>query len=116
MRAQHSATIDRAAFVAAIKRLPTREGPLRVPGARSAMPRDVLIYSDGAALVIEGPSVAIPFPMQGNWDVRISVKARTLAIIGANIKPGATIELTFVAGSLVLDSGAFVVPAVALGQ
>ncbi len=42
------------------------------------------------------------------------MSARTLAIIGANLKAGATIELTFVAGSLVFDAGAYVIPAVIL--
>ena len=110
MRATHEAIVGRAAFIAAVDQR-RRSRSVRVLGARSKVPRDVLFYSEGAELIVDTPTVAIRLPMSGAWKVCISVSAAALALAAPKLKPGDHLSLVFTSGSLVIDDGAFVLPA-----
>jgi hypothetical protein len=109
MRATHEAIVNRAAFAEAVKQ--RRRRAVRVLGARSKVPRDVLLYAKDGALVVDTPTLAICLPMSGEWKVCISVPANALALAAPKLKSGDSVSLVFTSGSLVIDDGAFVLPA-----
>ncbi len=62
-------------------------------------------------MVIDGPMDASRLPMTGAWNVCVSVRARTLAMLAGSLKPGHTITLTFLDGVFVIDEGEYILPA-----
>jgi hypothetical protein len=111
LRTSNEAVVNLAAFVAAVVQRRIRRTRVTIRGARSRVPLDVLIYADGAALVIDTPTCAYRLPMRGTWELCASVSAAALAVAVSKIKAGEHLSLIFVAGSLVIDGGAFVLRA-----
>ncbi|MGH6670437.1 MAG: hypothetical protein ACRECV_00495 [Xanthobacteraceae bacterium] len=110
MWAQHEAIISRKAFVDAIgkRHVPKR---IRIAGVRSEVPSDVLIYAAGTDLVLDTPCIAVPVAMEGQWGIRISVPHAALVLAASKLGRKRHISLRYVANSLIINDGAFVVPA-----
>lgn len=112
MHAQHQAIIKRKDFVDAIGKRSVRNRT-RINGARSHVPSDVLIYAEGANLVIDTPYVAVPLPMEGSWQIRISVPQNALVLAASKLGRRRQVSLRYAVNSLIINDGAFVLPATA---
>lgn len=109
MRADNHVTVRQADFTAAAAAVFRGRSPR---GSRRIGPRDTLIYVEAGHLIIETPIVRTPLSMDGSWTVCISVSANALALVSGNLRPTASISRAFVAGSLILESGLFTLPAI----
>ncbi len=110
MNAKHEAVVNRAEFVKALQGWAPRT-PIRVRGAKSKVPLDVLIYDEDGVLILDFPTMAIRLSMKGRWGIRISVKHSALALAASNLRADDELSLIYASGSLSIDGGAFVLPA-----
>jgi hypothetical protein len=109
MRAPHQAVVRQTELVDAVR---TGWRFRRVTKARRHRVFDTLIYSNAGELVIETPLASRRLAMTGVWQVRISVDAARLALVCSKLKKAETVSLAYAIDSLILDDGAFTLPAV----
>jgi hypothetical protein len=110
MKPRGEVTVRRADLVAAVRVHLRKRGPRGT--RRNTLPQDTLIYTDTGALVVDTPTNSMPLPMEGYWPVCISVSARSLMLVCPKLRLVDRVSLIFAAGRLILDGGAFVLPAI----
>src|SRR5262249_12362114 len=111
MKSMCEVIVSRRAFVTAATERVIR----RVPrGARSTKgrPDDTLLYAEGSALIVETPTRRTDLPMTGSWTVDLTISTAVLARACSALKAGEALSLAFAPGLLILDGGAFALPAV----
>ena len=109
MRVTTEALVSRAAFAAAT--VGAFKGRRRPGLRRRHIPEDTLLYAEAGALVVDTPTRATRLPMSGHWPVCVSVPATVLAKVCGKLKPGDSLQLIYAAERLILDGGAFILPA-----
>lgn len=116
MKPTHEAIVERAAFVRAVRGRHPRRRRVRVSGARSNVPDDILIYAKGGTLVVDTPMLAVRLSMRGAWHVCVAVPAALLVDVTAKLAPQTDLSLIYSAGSLIIDGGIFALAAHEVGR
>jgi hypothetical protein len=77
----------------------------------NSIPKDTLLYSVDATLVVFTPAQKAVLGMAGAWSICLSIDARRLALLCSKLKESDFLTLTYAEGFLILNEPTFAIPA-----
>ncbi len=109
MKAQNEVTISFRDFVKATSVVDRRRKHL--DRKKRGVPKTTLIYAEKDKLVVYTPFLRSELPFAGLWSVSVEVHAIRFSRLVKQLPRSKTARLTYVAGSLILGDGLYIVPA-----